>query len=506
MPEPNSPAGAGWRLRLPDRQRLMLAALLLACLVVTAALVPLALGLARGEPPPRYIGDDALTRLAALVACVLSLYLMTALYAAGRVGAAGWLPVLVAVSVPFALEPGAFAPGNVPQAIWVPYVLALAVSRWPQVLLTLVLTLVATLAQHPQAFATPGTIGVALVIVALLTAARLMREQLLVESASARQLHGDAVRALGDAEATVRALFEGLGDAVVLTDPQRRIRAVNQGFEQMFGYRAGEVLGRSTALLFADPEDYERVGRRRHARMLQGLPNQHEARYRRKDGSEFWAEASGRRIQAADGRTIGAIGLHRDISERRRAEEAQRKSLKQMERFVREAPNQIAMFDREMRYIACSPRWLGERGGGRTARMPRPCRAIRRRPTRTAGTAPTAAPCGCAGRWCPGSTATTRSAASCWSPRTSRSRCCSAKRCATSRPGWRPWWRSARPTWPPPTRRWPSGPRPSPSSTTMRPAATSRWTPSRASPRSTRRRWTCWRGRARRCWACRWAS
>jgi PAS domain-containing protein len=79
-------------------------------------------------------------------------------------------------------------------------------------------------------------------------------------SARARQ---EAAAAMGQSDATFRAIFEGALDAVVLTDPERRIRLVNPAFTSLFGYSAEEAIGRGTDFLYIDQAEYEAAGRER---------------------------------------------------------------------------------------------------------------------------------------------------------------------------------------------------------------------------------------------------
>jgi two-component system, cell cycle sensor histidine kinase and response regulator CckA len=146
------------------------------------------------------------------------------------------------------------------------------------------------------------------------------------ESARQRQAAHEALRTT---EAEARSIFETMGDALVFADGQRRIRRVNPAFVTMFGYTADEVLGRTTEFLYADADDYLAQGRLRfQVRPQPGAAMApYELRYRRKDGTELWAESTGRSIIGPDGAVTGGFAMHRDITAQRQAKlelEAQR--------------------------------------------------------------------------------------------------------------------------------------------------------------------------------------
>lgn len=143
------------------------------------------------------------------------------------------------------------------------------------------------------------------------------------EAESQREAAFEALRA---SEARFRALLESAPDVVVLVDAGGRITLINAQVEETFGYVEEELLGQPIELLVP--------GR------LRAMHRQHRAGYltqprtrpmgsgldivaRRKDGSEFPADIKLSPIEI--GTELFVIAIVRDISERKRAEDALRR-------------------------------------------------------------------------------------------------------------------------------------------------------------------------------------
>jgi PAS domain S-box-containing protein len=119
---------------------------------------------------------------------------------------------------------------------------------------------------------------------------------------------------------TARAalLLARLRDAVVCTELDGTVTFWNEGAEQLFGWKAGEMLGRPLHLRF--PPEAVAESRAQLARVAAGEEWRGEWLDYRRDGSRVWTDSSFARFLDADGRPAGLLGIARDVSERKRAE------------------------------------------------------------------------------------------------------------------------------------------------------------------------------------------
>jgi PAS domain S-box-containing protein len=116
-------------------------------------------------------------------------------------------------------------------------------------------------------------------------------------------------------------MFDSISDAIIFTNTEREILLVNPAFTTTFGYEAEEIKGRTTEFLYADSRDYEERGRRGYHSGESVGGSLYETTYRRKDGSLFAAESLGTQVKGSQGKVIGLLGVHRDITERKQLEE-----------------------------------------------------------------------------------------------------------------------------------------------------------------------------------------
>ena len=126
------------------------------------------------------------------------------------------------------------------------------------------------------------------------------------------------------AEAAERlaAIVQSSGDAIVSKNLNSIILSWNRAAENLFGYRAEEIVGKSVTLLIPQDKQDEEV--MILSRIQRGERIDHyETVRRRKDGSMVHVSLSISPIKNSTGRIVGASKIARDITQRREAEARQ---------------------------------------------------------------------------------------------------------------------------------------------------------------------------------------
>lgn len=137
-----------------------------------------------------------------------------------------------------------------------------------------------------------------------------------------------------------RAVFKNSAIGVALTGLDGRFIAVNRVYEKMVGYTEAEL--RKITFLDITHEDDTEHNRELMTDLLEGKREQFqiEKQYRRKDGSLIWVRNSVSLVPGTESMPQFVMALSEDITGRRRAEEALRKS-EQWNRTLLEINNAI---------------------------------------------------------------------------------------------------------------------------------------------------------------------
>ncbi|HEY3276377.1 MAG TPA: PAS domain S-box protein [Syntrophorhabdaceae bacterium] len=159
-------------------------------------------------------------------------------------------------------------------------------------------------------------------------------------------------------ETKYRRLHETMTDAFVLVDMTGRILEANQSFIHMLGYSMEEL----ACLTYQDltPEKWHSIESViiDEQIMVRGFSDVYEKEYVRKDGAVFPVELRTFLIDDEERNLLGMWAIVRDITDRKQSETRLRESEEMMRYIVRHDPNAIAVYDRDLHYIAVSDRYL----------------------------------------------------------------------------------------------------------------------------------------------------
>ena len=127
-----------------------------------------------------------------------------------------------------------------------------------------------------------------------------------------------AEAALRDSERRYRSIVETATEGIWAIDALDVTTFVNPKMAQMLGYTVCEMTGRPVTDFMDEPDVVlanHYLGRRR-----QGMVEQHDFKFRRKDGGHLWVSISANPVLGDDGAYAGALAMVTDITERKRVD------------------------------------------------------------------------------------------------------------------------------------------------------------------------------------------
>jgi PAS domain S-box-containing protein len=140
-----------------------------------------------------------------------------------------------------------------------------------------------------------------------------------LREAESRRERRRAEQALRESERKYRRIVETAQEGIWMIDQSDCTTYVNRRMAEMLGAAPDALVGASITEFMVD-EWKERIAQTLQ-RKRQGLPDQHDLRIRRRDGSEFWASLSMNPMLEEDGRYVGSLAMMTDVTEPRKLQE-----------------------------------------------------------------------------------------------------------------------------------------------------------------------------------------
>lgn len=153
--------------------------------------------------------------------------------------------------------------------------------------------------------------------------------------------------ALRESEARYRELIENANDIVYTHDLQGNFTSVNEAGLRAYGLKAEDVATLNIREIVHPgslPVAVEKIQSKLSGEVERS--EAYELLTQARDGTPVWVEVS-TRVLRADGKPVGVQGIARDITERKRVEDALRESEERLRTFVENAPLILFGTDRE---------------------------------------------------------------------------------------------------------------------------------------------------------------
>lgn len=127
---------------------------------------------------------------------------------------------------------------------------------------------------------------------------------------------------LQESENRYRNIVETANEGISIIDAEERITFVNKQIEDMLGYSSEELVGRPMWDFLSD--ESKAIIKQAFKKGRENINESLEVKFIRKDGSPLWTHTNAKSIFDKDGKFLGTLNLHTDITKRKEVEEALR--------------------------------------------------------------------------------------------------------------------------------------------------------------------------------------
>lgn len=159
--------------------------------------------------------------------------------------------------------------------------------------------------------------------------------------------HKKTQQKLQEAQNFVRDIIESSIDMIIAIDESDKITEFNTAAQRLFGYELEEVMGKKASMLYVHKADFKHVKEELDKKdSFSG-----EILNRKKSGEEFTSFLSASLIKNQEGEILGSMGVSRDITELKKAEEELRASEERYRDIFENATDFILSIDNKGNFI-----------------------------------------------------------------------------------------------------------------------------------------------------------
>ena len=174
-------------------------------------------------------------------------------------------------------------------------------------------------------------------------------------------------RKLRESEKKYRQLVENAQEGIWTIDNNANTTFVNQRMAEMLGYSVDEMLGKHL-FSFMD-EEGKKLAEYNLERRKEGIIEQHDFEFLRKDRTKIYASVETSPIINRDGNFIGAVAFVADITERKQAEQKLREYQQMLQLVLDNIPQFIFWKDINSVYLGCNKNFASVAGVGSPANI-----------------------------------------------------------------------------------------------------------------------------------------
>lgn len=149
-------------------------------------------------------------------------------------------------------------------------------------------------------------------------------------------------------------ILDQLPEAIIVTDLKGNITGWHGGSEEIFGYKGDEIVGKSYFLLLKEIERANIA-----AKMKRSFENNDLLHFEipciKKDGSEIYVETTSKAIYNKDGIPFAAVGIIKNITEQKHAEQTLRENRKILELIFKHTNMLVAYLDTDFNFVRVNP-------------------------------------------------------------------------------------------------------------------------------------------------------